>query len=47
MGTKTADAPKNLPNQPTQLATIETEQTNQNATKAVAFSFWAGKPAIR
>jgi hypothetical protein len=38
---------KNLPNQATQLATIETEQTNQNATKAVAFSIWAGNPAIR
>jgi hypothetical protein len=28
-----------LPNQPTQFATIEIEQTKQNATKPVAFSF--------
>jgi hypothetical protein len=32
-------AAKNLPNHPTQFATIEIEQTNQNATKPVAFSF--------
>jgi hypothetical protein len=36
---KEIDPPKNLPNQPTQLATIETDQKNQTATKAVAFSF--------
>jgi hypothetical protein len=31
---------KNLPNQPTRLDTIEIEQSKQNATQAVAFSFW-------
>jgi hypothetical protein len=37
---------KNLPNQPTQSATIEIEQANQNATSTVAFSIGSGKAAL-
>jgi hypothetical protein len=39
-GNQKAHKRRNLPNQPTQLDTIEIEPSKQNATKAVAFSFF-------